>query len=249
MHVPDHSQRRSTKPLLPWIIRVVQVIRGTVAFDMECYPAFNYARDTHSVDLETSGDTKDGDEQANAPKLYPEDEISYYVGGKRAIFTSDNLIMDLRYIVKCGDFECPLVHLKKDDKAMDAGFKGPGVTAEFELQETQQVIFVLREVPKIEAQERETHLQIKQRKAHDPALTASLLDALFRQTVMYWQRWIAQSTYTGRWRESVMRSALTLKLLTYEPASSSGLFKTRFLLTSHGSIDGCCRSCAYVQSS
>ena len=30
----------------------------------------------------------------------------------------------------------------------------------------------------------------------------------------FWRRWIARSTYTGRWREMVNRSALTLKLLT-----------------------------------
>jgi len=36
----------------------------------------------------------------------------------------------------------------------------------------------------------------------------------FKQTVNYWRRWIARSTYEGRWREMVNRSALTLKLLT-----------------------------------
>ncbi|KAI8137684.1 Six-hairpin glycosidase-like protein [Fennellomyces sp. T-0311] len=218
MHVPEHTQRRSTKPLLPWIIRVVEVIRGTVAFDMECYPAFNYAQDTHSVELERCGSTSD--EQTNAPKLYPEDEISYYVGGRRAIFKSDALTMDLRYLVKCGEYTCPVIHLKEDSKAIDAGFKGSGVTAQFELQETQQVIFVLRKVPEVKIPEIETHLQAKLREAQDPPLTASLMDALFRQTAKYWQGWVAQSTYHGRWRESVMRSALTLKLLTYEPTGA-----------------------------
>jgi GH15 family glucan-1,4-alpha-glucosidase len=36
----------------------------------------------------------------------------------------------------------------------------------------------------------------------------------FKETVNYWRRWIARSTYKNRWRESVNRSALTLKLLT-----------------------------------
>lgn len=30
----------------------------------------------------------------------------------------------------------------------------------------------------------------------------------------WWRRWVAQSSYTGRWREMVMRSALVLKLMT-----------------------------------
>jgi len=36
----------------------------------------------------------------------------------------------------------------------------------------------------------------------------------FKQTVNFWRHWIARSTYQGRWREMVNRSALTLKLLT-----------------------------------
>jgi GH15 family glucan-1,4-alpha-glucosidase len=45
-------------------------------------------------------------------------------------------------------------------------------------------------------------------------------DDMFRATVEYWRRWIAQSTYHGRWRETVQRSALALKLLTYEPTGA-----------------------------
>jgi GH15 family glucan-1,4-alpha-glucosidase len=36
----------------------------------------------------------------------------------------------------------------------------------------------------------------------------------FLQTLNFWQKWIARSKYTGRWREIVDRSALVLKLLT-----------------------------------
>lgn len=42
--------------------------------------------------------------------------------------------------------------------------------------------------------------------------------ALFDDTVAVWQRWLAHSTYTGRWREIVDRSAITLKLMTYAPS-------------------------------
>ena len=40
---------------------------------------------------------------------------------------------------------------------------------------------------------------------------------LFEDTVDFWRRWIEQSTYRGRWREAVERSAITLKLMTYAP--------------------------------
>lgn len=45
-------------------------------------------------------------------------------------------------------------------------------------------------------------------------------DRLFHRTAQFWRSWIAQSTYTGRWRETVNRSALTLKLLTHEPTGA-----------------------------
>ncbi len=41
--------------------------------------------------------------------------------------------------------------------------------------------------------------------------------SMFDDTVRFWRNWLAQSTYTGRWRETLQRSAITLKLMTYLP--------------------------------
>jgi GH15 family glucan-1,4-alpha-glucosidase len=41
---------------------------------------------------------------------------------------------------------------------------------------------------------------------------------LFDETVRFWRSWLAQSTYTGRWQETLERSAITLKLMTYAPS-------------------------------
>jgi len=41
---------------------------------------------------------------------------------------------------------------------------------------------------------------------------------LFDETVRFWRSWLAHSTYTGRWRETLERSAITLKLMTYAPS-------------------------------
>lgn len=41
---------------------------------------------------------------------------------------------------------------------------------------------------------------------------------LYLATATFWRRWLEQSTYRGRWREEVERSAMTLKLLTYAPS-------------------------------
>ncbi len=44
--------------------------------------------------------------------------------------------------------------------------------------------------------------------------------ALAHATIAYWRGWLKKCTYTGRWREQVRRSALALKLLTYEPTGA-----------------------------
>jgi GH15 family glucan-1,4-alpha-glucosidase len=39
-------------------------------------------------------------------------------------------------------------------------------------------------------------------------------------TARFWRSWLHRSTYTGRWREMVARSAITLKLMTYQPTGA-----------------------------
>lgn len=43
---------------------------------------------------------------------------------------------------------------------------------------------------------------------------------LYTDTVKWWEKWLARSTYHGRWQEMVMRSAITLKLLQYAPTGA-----------------------------
>ena len=48
-------------------------------------------------------------------------------------------------------------------------------------------------------------------------------DELHRLTVdttNFWRNWVHKSTYRGRWREVVSRSAMTLKLMTYAPTGA-----------------------------
>ena len=82
---------------------------------------------------------------------------------------------------------------------------GTGV-AEFTLQEEQTAIFVLRE---IEAEA-----------GCGGSLSEHEEEELLRQTVEYWRWWLSKCTYTGRWRETVHRSALALKVLTFEPTGA-----------------------------
>jgi GH15 family glucan-1,4-alpha-glucosidase len=53
-----------------------------------------------------------------------------------------------------------------------------------------------------------------------PSYTEEQAFRLFEATVAFWRRWVSQSRYGGRWRETVHRSALTLKLLTYRPTGA-----------------------------
>jgi GH15 family glucan-1,4-alpha-glucosidase len=46
------------------------------------------------------------------------------------------------------------------------------------------------------------------------------VEELLAATLQYWQRWIRRSRYRGRYREMVERSALTLKLLVYQPTGA-----------------------------
>ena len=79
------------------------------------------------------------------------------------------------------------------------------VHASFELEAGESATFILEHVPG----QYEMH-------GHSAEETGEL----FGQTVEYWRRWLAQSRYRGRWRETVHRSALTLKLLTYAPTGA-----------------------------
>jgi GH15 family glucan-1,4-alpha-glucosidase len=50
------------------------------------------------------------------------------------------------------------------------------------------------------------------------ALPVAEVRRLFDDTVAFWRGWAGRSTYTGRWREELLRSAITLKLMTHAPS-------------------------------
>jgi GH15 family glucan-1,4-alpha-glucosidase len=51
-----------------------------------------------------------------------------------------------------------------------------------------------------------------------PSLGHGEILHMYDETQAFWRRWLAQSTYRGRWRDAVERSAITLKLMTYAPS-------------------------------
>jgi len=49
---------------------------------------------------------------------------------------------------------------------------------------------------------------------------AAAVEAAIEATRAFWRGWLARCVYRGRWREMVQRSAITLKLCTYEPTGA-----------------------------
>ncbi|KAJ7708193.1 glycoside hydrolase family 15 protein [Mycena rosella] len=180
----------SKKPLLPWLIRRVEVVRGVVPLRMECAPAFNYARSKHTTALAS----------AASP-----------AGTTAAVFTSADLSLDLRYVPETTmvNVPCPAVELALLDLS-GKGHLGLAVQADITLVEGQCVTFVLRTPPPDGAPP----------SMEDPTLSKELVSGLLASTNKYWNDWIRQSTYTGSWKESVHRSALALKLLIFEPTGA-----------------------------
>jgi GH15 family glucan-1,4-alpha-glucosidase len=80
-----------------------------------------------------------------------------------------------------------------------------GVHADFTLLPGESATFVLEQVPES---------YVPRKYSEDETREA------FERTVDYWRRWLSQSRYTGRWRETMHRSALTLKLMTYQPTGA-----------------------------
>jgi len=52
------------------------------------------------------------------------------------------------------------------------------------------------------------------------AIAPEEVQRLADDTAAYWKAWLNRSTYQGRWREMVTRSAMTLKLMTYQPSGA-----------------------------
>jgi GH15 family glucan-1,4-alpha-glucosidase len=81
-----------------------------------------------------------------------------------------------------------------------------GVTSRFILHEGETAVFVLREV--------------RPGTGCGVCVFEEEAEVMFRSTVKFWRKWLSRCRYTGRWRETVHRSALALKLLTFEPTGA-----------------------------
>ncbi|MFE0374677.1 glycoside hydrolase family 15 protein [Streptomyces inhibens] len=149
------------------LVRMVRCVRGSMTFEVEIAPRFDYGRKAHQLHVTEHGAvfaSDDGVELTVHPIREPEDERLVDVPAGR-----DN---DLRFSLT--------------------------------LQAGQQRGLVLASAA--DGPPREISLAEYQR--------------LFDDTVVFWRSWLGQSRYSGRWREAVERSAVTLKLMTYAPSGA-----------------------------
>jgi GH15 family glucan-1,4-alpha-glucosidase len=142
------------------LIREARIVRGTLEFEVDCRPAFDYARRDHSLEFSRDG----------------------------AVFRSGGSVLGLS----------TRVELTRGD--------GRSASGRFVLGEGERANF---------------HLQwLVDERPMDAPLEIEECDDVLGETLAYWRRWLAGSTYHGRWREIVHRSALALKLMVYDPTGA-----------------------------
>ncbi len=142
------------------LVRGVRVIRGRMHFEVDCRPAFDYARQKHEIVLGKTG----------------------------AVFA-------------CADMRLGLATKVPLREGPDRN-----ALARFTLEEGESATFVLE--------------KLKEGEGPGDVLSWARFQDKLQQTLNYWRRWLSKSTYRGRWREMVNRSALALKLMVYEPTGA-----------------------------
>ncbi len=207
--VKDFFPMTQKNRFLPWLVRTVTGLRGKLNFEMECAPAFNYARSAHETDVDR------------------ENNVAHFK-------CKDHIDLNLRWVTSSqnDDVAAPDIFVDHLDLS-ERGHKGLGVTSHFDLEEGQTVTFVLREPPSSchrPSDGDETPMKDWKRhyyatdivpsQENEPQLCQDFVDKMTKETADYWLGWLSQSCYSGRWRETVQRSALTLKLLCFKPTGA-----------------------------
>jgi GH15 family glucan-1,4-alpha-glucosidase len=159
------------------IIRIAKAVHGNIRYRMECRPAFDYARQPHTVELDPNG--------------------------RNAVFRTPKQ-----------QFALKSTHPMRQD--------GLDVVSSFTLMAGEEAVFALR------------HREGKV----DDDFPDDPLDGqqLLNETARFWRSWVSRSRYQGRWREIVTRSALVLKLMTYQPTGAIVAAPTTSLPESIGGV-------------
>jgi pentatricopeptide repeat protein len=145
------------------LVRMLRCVRGTMTFEVDVAPRFDYGRQRHELSVSDNG----------------------------AVFRSATNSITLSAVRAQGD----------ERTARRTGTDGVDLHVEVTLTAGQVRGLLL-----------ETDADGPPRE-----ISPEEIERYFADTVRFWRDWSAQSTYRGRWREEMLRSAITLKLMTYAP--------------------------------
>jgi GH15 family glucan-1,4-alpha-glucosidase len=146
------------------LVRQLRVVRGTLRFVIDVQPAFDYARQPHTLEVAADG----------------------------AVFRADGMELTLH---TSGTSER---EHREHDVTMTR--QGDGLRATCTLRAGATWAVMLESMG-----------------GSPRRLSSDEPGRLLAETERFWRNWINHSTYQGRWRDMVARSAMTLKLMTYAP--------------------------------
>ncbi|KAK6540020.1 hypothetical protein TWF694_008853 [Orbilia ellipsospora] len=116
-------QRGEGNGLKKWLIRRAECIRGEMELDVECFPAFDYARLPHTTEIVKAT------EGTCVTKILFRTE-------------KEDIAMQLEATIDSEEGrECPVINFKVEERPPHLG---PGVTCKVKLREGQSISFVLR---------------------------------------------------------------------------------------------------------
>jgi GH15 family glucan-1,4-alpha-glucosidase len=150
------------------LVRMVRVVRGTMSFEAEIQPRFDYGRAAHEIDA---------------------------VVGEGVKFTAGEHSLTVHRVGEV------VVHGTQRAGHIEQAGEGLRITGTLEAGEMTGVV-------------------LESGGAAPKKITEDELFELFLETRRFWRDWNNRSTYRGRWREMVARSAMTLKLMTYAPSGA-----------------------------
>ncbi|KAI3543415.1 glycosyl hydrolase family 15 [Colletotrichum abscissum] len=191
--------RETTKiqeELKKWLVRRVECIRGRLQLDIEIFPAFQYASESHVTTIIEPTHT------ANSPSKAVTFHSEHYK--MQLDVTIDDVVPESEADASAPAAAAPAPSITFRKEKRD-GMLGEGVVAHLEITEGQAVSFVLRN-------DKPDHVTEN--------VTTAVLDGQQHDTQSFWYNWISKSKYKGRWREVVNRSLMLLKMLTYEPTGA-----------------------------
>ncbi len=150
------------------LVRHLRVARGTMKFQLDIQPRFDYGRAKHTIEMHENGAVFRAENGMH---------LTMHAAGQRRAVAEGGVVIE-----RAGDGLRATLSLRE-------GESGRGVVLESMGGEPR-------------------------------SLAPEELNQMAGDTAAYWKTWLGRSTYRGRWREMVSRSAMTLKLLTYEPTGA-----------------------------